>query len=142
MKKTNTEATQKMDARSQFCPNLECVSRGQIGQGNIVSHGSKRPRYKCKTCGKTFSANAGTALAGFRKPTELIIIVITLLAYGCPKQAIVHAFGLDEITVADWQYRAGKHCEAVHKDKIEREELDLQHIQADEMRVKARGSVF
>jgi transposase-like protein len=91
-----------MDARSQFCPNLECKSRGQIGQGNIVSHGSKRPRYKCKTCGKTFSTRAGTALDGIRKPEQLFVIVVILLAYGCPTQAIVHAFGLDERTVANW----------------------------------------
>ncbi len=38
--------------------------------------------------------------AGLRKPTDVIVIVVTLLAYGCPVQAIVHAFGLDERTVA------------------------------------------
>src|SRR2546429_9095270 len=110
MKKIATDVPQKMDTSQLFCPNLECPSRGLIGQGNIVSHGSKRPRCKCKTCGKTFSVTTGTVLAGLRKPTELIVIVITLLAYGCPIQAIVHVFGLDERTVANWQYRAGKHC--------------------------------
>lgn len=39
---------------------------------------------------------------GLRKPTKLIIIVVTLLTYGCPVQAIVQAFGLDEQTVALW----------------------------------------
>jgi len=39
---------------------------------------------------------------GLRKPIELIIIVITLLSYRCPVQAIVQAFGLDERTVAEW----------------------------------------
>jgi len=29
--------------------------------------------------------------AGLRKPEELMVIVVTLLAYGCPPQAIVHA---------------------------------------------------
>jgi transposase-like protein/IS1 family transposase len=141
MKKTRTEAIEKMDASKQFCPNEECTSRGQSGQGNIVSHGTKRPRYKCKTCGKTFSARAGTALEGIRKPEELFVIVILLLAYGCPTQAIVHAFGLDERTVASWQHRAGKHCESVHKEKIERGLLDLIHVQADEIWVKMRGTV-
>jgi hypothetical protein len=28
--------------------------------------------------------------------------VVTLLAHGCPVQAIVAAFGFDERTVADW----------------------------------------
>src|SRR2546429_8518483 len=141
MKKNDTSTPQKTDAYEQFCPNKECMSRGQSGQGNIVGHGTKRPRYKCKTCGKTFSARVGTALEGIRKPEELFVVVITLLAYGCPIQAIVHAFGLDERTVASWQYRAGKHCESVHKEKIEQGILDLMHVQADEIWVKMRGAV-
>jgi transposase-like protein len=141
MKKTDTEAAEKMDASKQFCPNQECPSRGQIGQGNIVSHGCKRPRYKCKTCEKTFSARAGTALEGIRKSEEDFLKVTTLLAYGTPTQAIVHAFQLDERTVAEWRERAGIHCEAVHKEKIEQSMLDLLHVQADEIWVKMKGSV-
>jgi transposase-like protein len=141
MKKNDTSTPQKMDACNQFCPNVECRSRGQVGQGNIVSHGSKRPRYKCKTCGRTFSARAGTALDGIRKSEEDFIKVTTLLAYGTPTQAIVHAFKLDERTVADWRERAGIHCEAVHKEKIEQGILDLVHVQADEIWVKMKGTV-
>jgi hypothetical protein len=37
---------------------------------------------------------------GLRKPMELIVIVVTLLCCGCPVQAIVHAFGLDERSYA------------------------------------------
>jgi transposase-like protein/IS1 family transposase len=141
MKKIHINESEKMDASKQFCPNLGCMSRGKIGQGNIVIHQRSRPRYKCKTCGRTFSANAGTALAGLRKPIELIVIVITLLAYGCPVQAIVHAFELDERTVASWQQRAGNHCELIHKEKIERGIIDLIHVQADEIWIKMRGAV-
>src|SRR5437899_3075003 len=141
MKKIATDVPQKVDASQLFCPNLACPSRGLIGQGNIVSHGSKRPRGKCKTCDKTFSVRKGTALEGIRKPEELFVLVVLLLAYGCPTQAIVHAFGLDERTVANWQQRAGKHCELVHKEKIERGILDLIHVQADEIWIKMRGAV-
>ncbi len=130
-----------MNASETFCPNAGCIARGKIGQGNIVIHGRKRPRYKCKTCGRTFSAKEGTMFAGLRKPTSLIVIVVTLLAYGCPLQAIVHAFDLDERTVANWRDRAGSHCEKVHKDKIEQGKLDMIHVQADEIWVKARGSI-
>ena len=52
---------------------------------------------------------------GLRKPKTLIVIVVTLLAYGCPIQAIVQAFGLDERTVASWRDRAGQHCQEVHQ---------------------------
>lgn len=74
--------------------------------------------------------------AGLRKPTDLIVIVVTLVAYGCPVQAIVHAFGLDERTVASWRERAGQHCEQVHHALVEQGQLDLVHVQADEIRVK------
>jgi transposase-like protein/IS1 family transposase len=133
--------TEQMDASKTFCPNQECTARGKIGQGNIVVHGRKRPRYKCQTCGRTFSAKAGTPFAGGRKPTELVVIVVTLLAYGCPVQAIVHAFELDERTVARWRDRAGTHCEQVHQAIVEQGNLDLMHVQADEIRVKARGMI-
>ena len=73
---------------------------------------------------------------GLRKPQELIVIVVTRLSYGCPIQAIVHAFGLDERTVASWRERAGKHCQQVHQAVVQQEQLDLQHVQADEIRVK------
>jgi transposase-like protein/IS1 family transposase len=131
--KTQTES---MNASRQFCPNEACKARGKIGQGNIVIHSRSRPRYRCKTCGKTFSAKEGTLFVGLRKPTEVIVIVVTLLAYGCPIQAIVHAFGLDERTVASWRDRAGKHCEQIHQALVEQGALDLVHVQADEIRVK------
>ncbi len=35
-------------------------------------------------------------LEGLRKPAELVFLVVGLLSYGCPLQAIVHVFGLDE----------------------------------------------
>ncbi len=73
---------------------------------------------------------------GLRKPVDLIVIVVTLLTYGCPIQAIVHAFGLDERTVAEWRDRAGVHCHKVHQEIIEQGQLDLMHVQADEIRVK------
>jgi hypothetical protein len=78
---------------------------------------------------------------GLRKPTDLIVIVVTLLAYGCPLQAIVHAYGLDERTVASWRDRAGTHCQRVHQELIEQGKLDLIHVQAEEIRVKGRSMI-
>jgi hypothetical protein len=78
---------------------------------------------------------------GLRKPMEVIVIVVTLLSYGCPVQAIVHAFGLDERTVASWRDRAGNHCEHVHQALVETGKLDLVHVQADEIRVKGRNMI-
>jgi hypothetical protein len=74
---------------------------------------------------------------GLRKPTELIVTVVILLSYGCPLQAIIHTFDLDERTVAFWRDRAGTHCQQVHPVLVETGHLDLVHVQVDEIRVKA-----
>jgi len=130
-----------MNAQEQFCWNSACPARGQRGQGNIVIHSRKRRRYQCCQCGKTFTERTGTLFAGLRSDPVLVVIVITLLAYGCPVQAIVQAYGLDERTVAAWRDRAGRQCEQVHQAIVAQAQLALEHVQADEIRVKGRGWV-
>jgi transposase-like protein/IS1 family transposase len=125
-----------MDPSNVFCPNAMCSARGQTKSGTIVIHERGRQRYRCNVCKKTFSARRGTMFEGLRKPEELIVLVVTLLCYGCPIQAIVHAFGLDERTIAAWRDRAGVHGQKVHQAIIEQGHLDLMHVQADEIRVK------
>jgi transposase-like protein len=98
-----------MDPHQQFCHNQHCRAYGRPGKGHIVIHSQKEQRYRCKRCGRTFSATKGTALYRMHKPKELVLTVVTLLAYGCPLQAIVAAFSLDERTVACWQREAGSH---------------------------------
>jgi len=125
-----------MDPQSQFCPNEQCTDRGVRGQGNIRLHSFKEGRYRCHTCGGTFGATTGTAFFGLRTPATVVTTVLTLLAHGCPPQAIVAAFGLDERTVASWQQRAGAQCQRVHTHLVQAGQVDLQHVQADEIYVK------
>jgi transposase-like protein len=80
-------------------------------------------------------------LEGLRTNEETVQRVITLLAYGCPRQAIVHAFGLDERTVAEWQKRAGSHCKRIHEEVVQQGKVKSQHIQADEIRAKGRDII-
>jgi transposase-like protein len=75
-----------------------------------------------------------------RTAKDLVILVVTLLAYGCPIQAIVMAFGMDERTVRSLQRRAGQHCQQVHEHLVE-QPRDLGHVQADEIRVKMQGCI-
>jgi IS1 family transposase len=81
-------------------------------------------------------------LEGLRKPVELIVVVVGLLSYGCPLQAIVHVFGLDERTVAAWRDRAGQQCQNVHQAIVEQGRLSLTHVQADEIRVRGKKEIF
>jgi len=77
-------------------------------------------------------------LEGVRTPAEVVVLVVTLLCYGCPLQAIVHAFNLDERTVADWQQRAGRHCQRTHEALVEHGQVASSQVQADEIRAKGR----
>ncbi|HZP83957.1 MAG TPA: hypothetical protein VFB21_20120 [Chthonomonadaceae bacterium] len=70
-----------------------------------------------------------------------MIVVLTLLAWGCPLQAIVQAFGFDERSVKAWQERAGAHCAAVHTALVTEQARDLQQVQADEIRVRLQKRV-
>jgi len=128
-----------MDPHSQFCHNSSCPDRGQFGRGNIGVLSQKERRYKCSTCGKTFSATKGTPFYRLHKAADVMALVVTLLCHGCPIQAIVLAFGFDERTVASWQAKAGQHCEQVHKRLVGQGQVDLEHVQADEIWVKMVG---
>lgn len=128
-----------MNSATLFCPNIDCPARGQKGKGNIQIHSQKEKRYYCQECGKTFAASKGTLFYRLRTDPKMVMIVITLLAYGCPTQAIVKAFGYDERTVQAWWRRAGKQCQEVHKEVISSQQLDLQQVQADEIKAKVQG---
>lgn len=124
-----------MKPQTVFCPNLDCLARGQVGKGNIGIHSRKEHRYICHVCDKTFVATQGAVFYRLQTEQEVVATVIALLAHGCPLPAIVAVFKLDERTVADWQTRAGKHCEQVHEQLVE-QPRDLEQVQADEIRVK------
>ena len=132
-----------MNPHEQFCPNSDCPARGKVGAGNIVSHSQKEQRCKCTSCGRTFSIRKGTALYGIKHSVDLFVVVVTLLAHGCPLQAIVAAFGLDERTVRSWYLKAGAHCQQVHDQIVGHSQLDLGQVQADEIKVKTQqGTVW
>jgi hypothetical protein len=69
----------------------------------------------------------------------VVTVVLTVLGQGCPLQAIVAAFGFDERTVAQWQARAGEHCQEVHRPLVEPGQVELGPVQADELWVKRVG---
>jgi transposase-like protein len=128
-----------MDPHGVFCLNPDCAAKGLPDRGNIKIHSRKERRFICTTCRKTFAASKGTAFYRLHKDRSLFVIVVTLLSAGCPPQAIVAAYGLDERTVADWQYKSGSHCRGVHRHHLDTKDLDLQHVQADELYAKCVG---
>lgn len=131
-----------MDPQQVFCPNPDCAARGRNGKGNIRIHSRREQRYSCTVCHRTFVARHGTALYRLRTPAATVVQVVTLVSYGCPLPAIVQAFGLDERTVTAWVQRAGRQCQAVHAHLVTAHPLDLQQVQADEIRVHTQSGIY
>jgi len=128
-----------MNPQNQFCPNEGCKARGKVDEGKIGVHSNKERRYICHVCKRTFAETKGTSLYGIKKSRDIFVTVTTLLAFGCPIQAIVIAFMLDEKTVQAWLKKAGKQCEDVHEHLVEKHQQELGQVQADEIKAKVQG---
>lgn len=119
---------------------MDCPARGQLGEGNIRVHSRKRARYRCCVCGKTFSERAGTIFFRRRTDEQTITRVVTLIGNGCPIPAIEAAFGFQAQTVREWIEASGEQCERVHHEKVV-QPRELEHVQADEIRLKTQAGV-
>lgn len=129
-----------MNPEEAFCPNPDCPLHGIRDQDNIHVHSHKEKRYRCRRCTKTFAETKGTPFYRRKYKACFISEVVSLLAYGCPPQAIVATYGLDERTVYAWQAAAGQHSKRLHEHLLR--PMDLVQVQADELRVKAQGQVL
>ena len=116
------------------CPNSACGASGRIGV-----HSHKERRYICHTCKRTFADTTGTLLYRLKQPLDLVLLVLTLLAYGCPIPAVVAAFGLDERTIAAWQDKAGQHAKRVQEQLVCHGTIDVGQVQADELYTKTQA---
>lgn len=129
-----------MDSHTAFCPNPTCPARGQCDKGNLTLWSQKQRRYRCNVCKKTFTETKGTFAYRLHTDRNVVTLILTLLAFGCPLQAIVVAFGFDERTIRRWQRAAGQQCQRVHEHLVQRPR-DLAQVQADEVRVKLQGQI-
>ncbi len=129
-----------MDPTTTCCSNLACPASGPSGQGNIGIHSRQDRRCICTQGRQPFRATTGTVFSRLYPSAETVVLVVTLLAHGCPVQAIVAALGFDERTVAAWWARAGRQGHAVHEELVEQPRA-LGHVQADARRVKTQGGI-
>jgi transposase-like protein len=127
-----------MNPHQQFCPNIDCPARGQIGKGNIGIHSQKKKRFVCRVCQRTFTTSKATLFYRLHKDPQVVLLVLALLVYGCPVQGIVRAMQIDERTVRKWWQRAGQQCEKLHGHLVGNSQFDLQQVQADEIKVKTQ----
>lgn len=123
---------QPLDPELMTCPHCEEDER-------IGVHSHQERRCKCHACTKTFAETKGTIFFGLHYPIWVVVLVLTLLAHGCPPAAIVAAFYLDERTVAAWHKKAGNHGKRVQDEVVCNGVVELGQVQADELCVKTQG---
>ena len=118
-----------------FCPNEACADYGKLQTGhqrNIQKFGRTRngvQRYRCKTCGKTFTATYGTIFYGKRTPEKDILETLALLAEGVRISSVARVKGHKEDTILQWLREAADHVaqieEVLMRDfKVTRGQLD------------------
>jgi transposase-like protein len=104
-----------------FCPNEICSDYGKLQsdeQHNVIKFGKTkagRQRYRCKTCGATFTETKGTLFYRRRAPEEEIIDTLAHIAEGNRISSLARTTGHKEDTIIDWIREAGKHAEAIEE---------------------------
>jgi transposase-like protein len=104
-----------------FCPDETCPDYGKHQsdqQHNIIKYGKTktgRQRYKCKTCGSTFTETKGTIFYRRRTPEDEIIDTLALITEGNRISSLARAKGHKEDTIIDWIREAGQHAEAIEE---------------------------
>lgn len=115
-----------------FCPNATCQDYGQVGLQNVIRFGKTRSgvqRYRCRTCGKTFTATYGTLFYRRRTATKDILETLALLAEGSRISSLSRAKGFKEDAILEWLREAARHAEAV--EAVLLRDYHLQRAQID-----------
>jgi len=126
---------EKLAKPGEFCPNEACLDYGKLQndqQQNLNKFGKTRKgvqRFRCQTCGRTFTATTGTIFFRKRTPEHEILETLALLAEGSRISSLSRAKGFKEDTILAWLRQAAQHAAALEevlmKDfKIKRGQLD------------------
>jgi transposase-like protein len=115
-----------------FCPNEGCSDYGKTDPSNIIRYGTTAKglqRYRCTTCGRTFSENTGTVFYNKHTPAREIIETLALVAEGSRVASLSRVKGFKEDTIRNWLRQAAAHAEQIEdvlmsEYQIERGQLD------------------
>ena len=115
-----------------FCPNPDCGDYGETQSRNIIKFGKTkggRQRYRCHSCGATFTETTGTIFYRKRTPDREIMETLALIAEGSRVSSVARVKGHKEDTIAQWLREAGGHAEVIEAEllkdfRVERGQLD------------------
>jgi transposase-like protein len=116
-----------------ICPNDNCPDAGKTDEGNIIKYGTTAKglqRYRCTTCGKTFSENTGTIFYNKHTPAEEIIETLALIAEGSRVASLSRVKGYKEETIRNWLQQAAEHAEHIEDALMSEYEIERGQIDA------------
>ncbi len=100
---------------------MACADHGKLQsehQQNIIKFGKTntgRQRFRCKTCGRTFTETKGTIFYRRHTPEDEIIETLALIAEGSRISSLARVKGHKEDTIISWIQDAANHAEAVEE---------------------------
>ncbi len=105
-----------------FCPHEKCPDYGKVQSTQIRKNLQKnghsrngRQRYRCLTCGHTFTQTRGTLFYRRRVPDSEILRVLAMLSEGSRISSVSRTTGHKEDTILAWLREASKHAQAVEE---------------------------
>lgn len=119
-----------------FCPNETCPDYGKrqvdLSRKNIRRNGkttARRQRFKCTTCGQTFTETKGTLFYRKRTPQHEILESLAFLCEGNRVSSVARVKHHKEDTIAAWLREAADHANALEdillaEFKVKRAQLD------------------
>jgi hypothetical protein len=87
------------------CPNRDCVDYGLTGGENVKGSGKTKKgaqRYKCKSCGRTFTASTGTFSEGLKTPPLVVYDALGRVADGIAPAKAARQLGVSTEAVRGW----------------------------------------
>ena len=127
---------EKLAEAGDFCPNKACPDYGKLQAGqaqhNIQKFGKTSKgvqRFRCTTCGETFTETKGTIFYRKRTAEEEILETLSLLAEGSRISSLSRVKEHKEDTILAWLREAAQHAEQVDEVlmanyKVRRAQLD------------------
>ena len=119
------------------CPHAACRSHARP-TAHAVSHASyralstRRRRWRCKQCARTFAATTGTVYWRLRCSKNEFDLTVRMAAEGMPKAAIARAIGRSRSTIDRWLAKAAQASVRFSENALR--EVDPVEVQLDELK--------
>lgn len=118
-----------MRGRARRADNPPC---GHCGSTDTISNGSDRGRkkWRCRACGRSFTATTGTPLWGLKTPAAEVAGALLVVLRRGSLRAAEEQTGHKYETIRKWLRRAAAHAEALTEVLVH--ELHLSAVEIDE----------